>query len=61
MLLVLMELVVLGSSAVVEADIMRVLGESSESVAVDWTTVSDLCEAGQSVVGSKKRFGELDD
>jgi len=30
-------------------------------VAVDWTTVSDLCEAGQSVVEIKKRFGELDD
>jgi hypothetical protein len=61
MLLVLMELVVLGSSAVVEADIMRVVGDSSESVAVNWVTVSDLCEAGQSVEESKKRFRELDD
>lgn len=60
-LLGLMELFGLEESAVVEADIVPIFGESSGSMAVDWTTVSDMSEAARSVTESKEEFRELDD
>ncbi len=62
MLLVLMELFVLGESAVVEADMATSFcGKSSGSVTVDWTIVSDMREAGRSVVDGNESFKEMDD